>query len=145
VAEKKTPGRRSAYRHFLAMPTRRADNDSYGHMNNLVHYALFDTVINRYLVDAGRFDFLRSPIIGVVPETSCRYYRSFAYPETVDGGIRVAHLGRSSVRYEVGLFAMDEDTARAEGHFVHVWVDRETNSSVPIPEPIRFALERIKV
>jgi acyl-CoA thioester hydrolase len=144
VAERTPAGRRADYRHFLEMPTRWMDNDAYGHLNNAIYYAFFDTVINRYLVDVGGFDFQNSPVIGLVPETFCRYYKAISYPELVEGGIRVGHLGRSSVRYEVGLFVSGEDEARAEGHFVHVWVDRATSAAHAIPDDIRAALERIK-
>jgi acyl-CoA thioester hydrolase len=136
-------GRRSAYKHFLAIPTRWMDNDVYQHVNNVVYYSYFDTVINHYLIEAGGLDIQASPVIGIAVETFCRFRKSFAFPETVDAGLRVGHLGNSSVRYEIGLFGT-EDEARAEGHFVHVFVERATNKPVPIPPRMRGALERLK-
>lgn len=138
------PGRRADYPHFLAIPTRWMDNDVYQHVNNVVYYSYFDTVINRYLIDHGGLDIQASPVIGIAVETTCRFRRSFAFPETVEAGMRVGHLGNSSVRYEIGLFGGGEDEARAEGHFVHVFVDRATNKPVPIPGRMRTALERLK-
>ena len=138
------PGKRGDYPHFLDIPTRWMDNDIYGHVNNVVYYAYFDTVINRYLIDAGGLDIQTAPIIGIAVETGCRFRRSFSYPEPVEAGLRIGHLGNSSVRYEVGLFGRGDDEARAEGHFVHVFVDRASHKPVPVPPPIRAALERIK-
>jgi len=140
----KPVGRRRDYPHFLAIPTRWMDNDVYLHVNNVVYYSYFDTVINRYLIDQGGLDIQASPIIGIAVETLCRFRKSFAFPETVDAGLRVGHLGNSSVRYEIGLFGGPEDEARAEGHFVHVFVDRATNKPVPIPARMREALARLK-
>ncbi len=138
-------GRRTDYRHFMALQTRWMDNDLYGHVNNVVYYSYFDTLLNRYLIDAGKLDIHESQVIGVAVETLCRFHRSFAYPETIDGGLRVGRLGTSSVRYEIGLFGAREDDARAEGHFVHVFVDRATQRPMPIPPYIRAALEKILV
>ena len=137
-------GQRADYRHFLTIPTRWMDNDIYGHVNNVTYYSYFDTVINRYLIDAGGLDIQTAPLIGVTAETQCRFRRPFAYPEPVEAGLRVAHLGTSSSRYEVGLFGTAEAEARAEGYFVHVFVDRATNMPVPIPAAIRAALEKIR-
>jgi acyl-CoA thioester hydrolase len=139
-----SPGRRSDYRHFLVIPTRWMDNDIYGHVNNVTYYSYFDTVINRYLIDEGGLDIQTAPVIGIAAETQCRFRRPFAYPEPVDAGLRVAHLGTSSVRYEIGLFGTGGDEARAEGYFVHVFVERATSKPVPIPARIRAALERIR-
>lgn len=136
---------RARYKHVLLIPTRWMDNDIYGHVNNVVYYSYFDTVINRYLIDAGGLDPHNADVIGIAVETMCRFRRSFAFPEDIEAGLRVGHLGKSSVRYEVGLFGAGEDEARAHGHFVHVFVDRATNAPVPIPPPIRAALERLKV
>ena len=138
------PGRRAHFRHFLTIPTRWMDNDIYGHVNNVTYYSYFDTIINRYLIDAGGLDIQMAPIIGVAVETQCRYHRPFAYPEPVEAGLRVAHLGTSSTRYEIGLFGTDGTEARAEGYFVHVFVDRASGTPVPIPAAIRAALERIR-
>ena len=141
----KTVGQRAEYKHFRLIPTRWMDNDFYGHVNNVVYYAYFDTLLNRYLVDEGGLDFTHDTVIGVAVETMCRFHRSFAYPETIDAGLRIAKLGSSSVRYEIGLFGEAEPDARAEGYFVHVFVDRATQRPVPIPAKIRTALERILV
>jgi acyl-CoA thioester hydrolase len=141
--EKVAVGKRADYPHFLAIPTRWMDNDLYGHVNNVVYYSYFDTVVNRYLIDPGGLDIHRGSVVGVVAETQCRFFRSFTYPETVDAGLRVGRLGNSSVRYEIGLFGEGEDTARAQGHFVHVFVARASNKPTPIPVSIRSALERI--
>lgn len=144
AGERRQPEKRTDYFHFRTMPTRWMDNDQYAHMNNVVYYSFFDTLLNRYLIDEGGFDFVADPIIGIAVETQCRFHRSFAYPEDVDGGLRIGHLGKSSVRYEIGLFGAGEDTARADGHFVHVFVDRATNKPAEIPTRLRAALERIK-
>jgi acyl-CoA thioester hydrolase len=135
-------GTRADYPHFLPVPTRWMDNDLYGHVNNVVYYSYFDTVVNRYLIDPGGLDIHKGTVVGIVAETQCRFFKSFAYPEVVDAGLRVGRLGNSSVRYEIGLFG-EEDTARAEGHFVHVFVDRASNTPVPIPPGIRAALQRL--
>ena len=138
-------GRRADYRHFRIIPTRWNDNDVYGHVNNIIYYAYFDTVLNRYLIDEGGLDFMNGPVIGIAVETMCRFHKSFAYPEDIHAGMRIGRLGNSSVRYEIGLFGADEDEARAEGHFVHVFVDRTSNRPVSLPPRIRTALERLVV
>ena len=139
------PRPRTDFRHFSSITTRWADNDAYGHVNNVVYYSYFDTLLNRYLIDAGKLDIHEGRVIGVAVETLCRFHKSFAYPETIDGGLRIGRLGASSVRYEIGLFAQGEDMARAEGHFIHVFVDRTTQRPQPIPAGIREALEKILV
>ncbi len=138
-------GRRADYKHFMPLQTRWMDNDLYGHVNNVVYYSYFDTLLNRYLIDAGQLDIHNGMVIGVAVETLCRFHKSFAYPETIDGGLRVGKLGTSSVRYEIGLFGAGEDDARAEGYFIHVFVERATQRPKPIPEPIRAALARLLV
>lgn len=146
MSDKAAPiGKRADYPHFLPIPTRWMDNDLYGHVNNVVYYSYFDTVVNRYLIEPGGLDIHRGPVVGIVAETQCRFFKSFTYPETVDAGLRVGRLGNSSVRYEIGLFGEGEDAARAEGHFVHVFVERVSNKPTPIPASIRAALERILV
>ena len=145
AGERKPPERRQDYFHFRTMPTRWMDNDQYAHMNNVVYYSFFDTLLNRYLIDEGGFDFIKDPVIGIAVETQCRFHQSFAYPEDVDGGLRIGHLGKSSVRYEIGLFGVGEETARADGHFIHVFVDRATNKPSVLPAELRAALERIQV
>jgi acyl-CoA thioester hydrolase len=141
------PATRSAYPHFLAVPTRWMDNDVYGHVNNVVYYAYFDTVINRYLIDEGGLDIARGETIGLCVESHCRYLRPLAFPDVLAAGLRVLHLGRSSVRYGIGIFASASgpDEPAAEGWFVHVFVDRATRRSTPMPERIRTALERLVV
>ena len=138
------PASRGAYAAFLAIPTRWMDNDVYGHVNNVTYYAYFDTVVNEHLVRAGGLDIARSPAIGVVVETACRFHAPLAFPDVLDAGMRVVALGRSSVRYEIALFRQGDDAAAATGRFVHVWVDRETRRPVPIPAPIRAALEPLR-
>ncbi|MEN3236038.1 thioesterase family protein [Methylobacterium ajmalii] len=127
----------------MPITTRWADNDVYGHVNNVVYYAFFDTAVNSVLIADGVLDIAKSPVIGLVVETGCRYFRSMAFPDRVTAGIRVAHLGTSSVRYEVGLFREDEEAAAAQGHFVHVYVDRGTQRPVPLPAELRRALESL--
>ena len=136
---------RARYPHFLVIPTRWMDNDVYGHVNNVVYYSYFDTVINAYLVRAGGLDIQGSPVVGVCAESTCRYRAPFAFPEPVEAGLRVGHLGRTSVRYEIGLFKEGADEAAAQGHFVHVFVERAAMTTAPIPEGIRAALEKIAV
>lgn len=145
MSEKRPPERRGSYRWFLDIPTRWMDNDVYGHVNNVVYYSYFDTIINRFLIDVGGFAFQTSPVIGITPETYCRFHRSFAYPEMVEAGLRVGRLGASSVRYEVGLFGRGDIDARADGHFVHVFVDRTTQRPAGVPEALRQALNAIVV
>lgn len=137
----KTPAdTRAAYPHFHEIATRWMDNDFYGHVNNVIYYSYFDTAVNQYLISQGALDPARSEVIGLVVETQCRYFSSVAFPDTVHVGVRVAHIGNSSVRYELGIFRNDEDVASAQGHFVHVYVDRASNRPVPLPEPYRRAL-----
>jgi len=134
------PATRAQFKHFHPMPTRWMDNDVYGHVNNVVYYAWFDTAVNRFLIDAGTLDIAASPTVGLVVETGCRYHASVTYPDTVEIGLRVAHLGTSSVRYELAVFREGEDRASAEAHFVHVYVDRATQRPVPIPDATRAAM-----
>ena len=138
-----TVGRRAGYGHFRPVPTRWMDNDVYGHVNNVVYYSYFDTVVNLYLVEEGGLDFASGPVIGIVAESMCRYRKPLAYPEIIEAGLRVGRLGNSSVRYEIGLFRAGDDEAAAEGHFVHVFVDRDTRRPTPIPAGMRAALARI--
>jgi len=140
---RRPPAARGEFAHFLALPTRWMDNDAYGHVNNVVYYSFFDTAVNRFLIDRGVLRIAASPVIGLVVETGCRYHRPLAFPETVEIGVRVAHLGTSSVRYELGVFRQGEDIAAAEGHFVHVYVDRDTRTPAPLPDDLRAALETI--
>ena len=139
------PQARPEYRHFLEIPTRWIDNDIYGHVNNAVYYTYFDTVVNDYLIRVGGLDIHDGPVIGLAVETMCKFHRPFEFPETIDAGLRVGRLGRSSVRYEIGLFSSDQTRASAEGHFVHVFVSRKSRKPQPIPEQIRASLDRILV
>ena len=139
---KPTPEPRSGYRAFRSIATRWMDNDAYGHVNNVVYYSWFDTAVNAYLIDRGVLDIHRGETIGLVIETQCNYFASLAFPETVEVGIRVAKLGTSSVRYEVGIFGASDMTA-AKGHFVHVYVDKNTRRPVPLPAPLKTVLETL--
>ena len=132
------------YPHFSRIDTRWSDNDVYGHLNNVVYYSYFDTVVNRWLIQAGALDIHAGHVIGLVVETQCHYFAPLAFPQTLDAGLRVAHLGRSSVRYEIGLFASGDEHCAAAGHFVHVYVDRESRKPVPLPAPVRAALEPLQ-
>ena len=134
---------RNAYRHFRAIPTRWADNDVYGHVNNVVYYSYFDTVVNQYLVEQGALNIEKSAVIGLVVETQCEYFSPITFPDVVHAGLRVAKLGNSSVRYEIGLFRNEESAASAQGHFVHVYVNRNSRRSIAIPADMRAALEKI--
>jgi acyl-CoA thioester hydrolase len=138
------PARRADFPHVLDITTRWADNDAYGHINNSVYYFYFDTIVNRFLIEQGGLDIKTSTVIGLVVETQCNYFSPMAYPDLVRAGLRVAHIGTSSVRYEIGLFRNDEDIASAQGHFVHVYVDRATSKPVPLPERLRAAVEALK-
>jgi len=139
-----TPDPRTAYRHFLAIPTRWMDNDVYGHVNNVVYYSYFDTVVNQYLLEQGVLDIERGPVIGLVVETHCHYFSPIAFPDAVHAGLRVARLGSSSVRYEVGIFRNDEALASAQGHFIHVYVDRVSRRPVVLPKELRTALNVLR-
>jgi acyl-CoA thioester hydrolase len=139
-----TAGGRSGYAHFQAIPTRWKDNDVYGHVNNVEYYSYFDTVINSYLIRAGGLDIHGGAQIGYCVESHCRFDAPLAFPEVVDAGLRVAKLGTSSVRYEIGLFRAGEDTPAAEGWFVHVFVDRATGRPAPLNEPLRAALAKLQ-
>jgi acyl-CoA thioester hydrolase len=138
------PAKRSHYPHFRAVPTRWMDNDAYGHVNNVVYYSYFDTVINRYLVEEGGLDIAGSDVIGLCVESHCRFAKPVAFPDDLDAGLRVEHLGTSSVRYGIGIFARGEDLACAEGWFVHVFVDRASRKATPVPERIRAALSALQ-
>ena len=145
TAREADPARRGAFPHSVVVPTRWMDNDVYGHVNNVVYYSYFDTVINRYLIAAGGLDIAGGPVIGVVAESHCRYRQALSFPADVEAGLRVAKLGRSSVRYEIGLFAPGEDEAAAEGWFVHVFVDRASRRPAALPDRLREALSRLVV
>ena len=133
------------YGHVLDIPTRWKDNDVYGHVNNVEYYSYFDTVINAWLIDEGGLDIHRGPVIGLCAESHCAFHAPLEFPETVHAALRVGHLGRSSVRYEIGLFGARSAEPVASGWFVHVFVDRERRRAVEIPARLRAALERLVV
>src|SRR5215469_14957632 len=137
------PEARTAYHYFRRIPTRWMDNDVYGHVNNVVYYSYFDTVVNAFLVHEGELDIELGPVIGLCVESHCRYLASVAFPDLLDAGLRVAKIGRSSVTYEVGIFRVGEQSAAAQGHFVHVFVDRTTRRPAILPDRIRAALTRL--
>lgn len=136
---------KSAYRYFLSIPTRWKDNDIFGHINNVEYYSFVDTIITTFLVREGGFDIHCGPIVAVCAESHCRFRQPIAFPETIDAGLRVVHIGRSSVRYEIGLFRQGSDEAVAEAWFVHVFVDRSERKPQPLSESLRSALESIAI
>jgi acyl-CoA thioester hydrolase len=138
------PEPRSAYKAFRAIGTRWMDNDMYGHVNNVVYYSWFDTVVNAHLIEQGALDIHGGDTIGLVIETQCNYFAPLAFPEPVEAGLRVAKLGESSVRYEVGLFAAGAPETAARGHFIHVYVDRASRRPVPLPARLRSVLEKLQ-
>jgi acyl-CoA thioester hydrolase len=144
MTERARPESREAYRHFRTLTTRWMDNDVYGHVNNVVHYSLFDTAVNGYLIAAGALDIHGGEVIGLVVETHCNYFSAIAFPHNVDAGLRVTHIGGSSVRYEVGLFAEGEPLTAARGHFVHVYVDRATRRPAALPPALERALQALR-
>jgi len=137
-----TPSTRSQYRVFRTITTRWMDNDVYGHLNNVVHYSLFDTAVSGWLLEQGLIDPHRGEQIGLVVETGCRYFAELSFPDVITAGIRVSKIGTSSVRYEVGLFGNDNEAAAAEGFFVHVYVDRTARRPSPLHERLRNMLEK---
>ncbi|HET9643547.1 MAG TPA: thioesterase family protein [Burkholderiaceae bacterium] len=139
------PERRSAYFSFRPITTRWMDNDVYGHVNNVIYYSFFDTAVNGYLIDAGALDIEHSDVIGLVVQTRCNYFQPLAFPQTIEAGLRVARLGRSSVCYEIGLFAEGALQSAAGGNFVHVYVDRATRRPVPLPDALAAALKPLLV
>lgn len=132
---------RDAFRSYSRIDTRWADNDAYGHVNNVVYYAYFDSVVNRTLIESGALDVEKSAVIGLVVETHCNYFSPLAFPQAVDAGLRVARIGGSSVRYQIGLFAAGEALTAAHGHFIHVYVDRSTRRPTPLPERLLTVLQ----
>lgn len=136
---------RDQFRHFLTIPTRWMDNDIYGHVNNVVYYSYFDTAVNQFLIEAGVLDIHKGEVVGFVVDSGCAYFAPLAFPDTVHAGIRVAKLGNSSVRYEIALYRNNEPLPAAAGHFVHVYVERASNRSVPIPEPVREVLTSLVI
>ena len=137
------PRPRSAYRAWRTIPTRWADNDAYGHVNNVVHYLWFDTAVNAWLVEAGLLDIAAGDPIGLVVETRCAYFRPLSFPESAEVGLAIERLGTSSVTYRLGIFAAGQQAAAAEGEFTHVYVDRATRKPRPLPEEWREKLETL--
>lgn len=134
---------RAAWPHFTVINTRWMDNDVYGHVNNVQYYSYFDTAVNQYLIERGVLDIHQGDVVGFVVDSGCSYFSPVAFPDVVHVGIRVAKLGNSSVRYEIGIYRNDETAPAAVGHFVHVYVERSTNQAVPIPADVRKVLATI--
>ena len=143
MPERPQPEPRDHYRAFRPITTRWMDNDQYGHVNNVVYYSWFDTAVNAHLIERGVLDPAGGGVIGLVIETQCQYFAPLAFPQAVEAGIRVAHIGGSSVRYEVGLFAQGAPLTAAKGHFIHVYVDRATRRPVPLPPALKTVLESL--
>jgi acyl-CoA thioester hydrolase len=141
---KPQPEGRGGYKAFRTISTRWMDNDAYGHVNNVVYYSWFDTVVNAHLIEQGALDIQHGETIGLVIETQCNYFAPVEFPQTVEAGLRVAKIGNSSVRYEVGLFLKDEPLTVAKGHFVHVYVDRELRRPTPLPQRLKSVLEALQ-
>jgi acyl-CoA thioester hydrolase len=136
---------RDSFVHFMPLATRWMDNDVYGHVNNVQYYSYFDTAVNHYLINAGWLDIHHSEVVGLVVETKCTYHASVAFPDELDVGLRVERLGNSSVRYGIAIFRKGEAAASAEGHFIHVYVDKKTNTPVHLPDSLRRVLEPLLV
>ena len=139
------PQARSTYKTFSTLPTRWLDNDIYGHVNNVNYYSFFDTAIADYLMGQGGLDPWNSQIIGFCVESGCRFRKAIQYPEVITAGLRVTKIGRSSVRYEIGLFKGEDEESAADGYFVHVFVDRRSETPTPVPDAIRNALSKVTV
>ena len=133
-----------SYPHKLTIPTRWNDNDIYGHVNNAVYYFFFDTVVNEYLIENGLLELGKSDTVGLVVDTGCAYFAPVSFPDNIVAGLRVAKLGSSSVRYEIGLFRNDETMAAAQGHFVHVYVDEKTRRPKPLSDAMIAQLSKLK-
>ncbi len=143
MSHRPLPRPRTHFKVFRPITTRWADNDLYGHVNNVVYYAFFDTAVNGHLIDAGALDIHAGAVIGLVVETHCNYFEPLAFPQRLEAGIAVSQVGRSSVRYEIGLFAEGAPQSAAAGHFVHVYVDRDTRRPVALPPALRDAVEAL--
>lgn len=141
---KPQPEPRSAYRAYRSISTRWSDNDVYGHVNNVTYYGWFDTAVNGWLIEQGLLDIARSDTVGLVVQTQCDYFSPLAYPQSVEAGLRVAHIGTSSVRYEIGIFAQGQDWCAAKGHFVHVYVDKASRKPAALSVHFKTTLEQLK-
>lgn len=145
VPSKPVAYQRKDFNWFSPLTTRWADNDLYGHVNNVMYYSYFDSTANRYLIEQGGLDIHNGPVIGLVVDSGCSYFAPVAFPDALEGALRVAHLGRSSVRYELAIFRPNAEDAVAQGHFVHVFVDRQTRQSTGIPGQLRDALAQLLI
>jgi acyl-CoA thioester hydrolase len=145
MSERPTAEPRHAFPFFTRITTRWMDNDVYGHINNVVYYSFFDTAVNGYLIERGALDIDGGEVIGLVVETHCNFFAPLQFPQFVEAGVRVARVGVSSVRYEIGLFADEVPTCAASGHFVHVYVDRQTRRPAPLPAALVQALAPLRV
>lgn len=143
MTSKPTPTSRADYPHFHPLQTRWMDNDVYGHVNNVVYYSWFDTAVNHFLVEKQALDIPNGEVIGLVIETHCNYFAPVSFPDALHVGVRVASIGNSSVRYEVGIFRENDATAAAQGHFIHVYVDATTRRPVKVPDHMRSVLQTI--
>ena len=135
---------RTAYPHFNEISTRWMDNDAYGHVNNVVYYSWFDTVVNAHLIEQGVLDIHHGQTIGLVIETQCNYFAPVQFPQTIEAGLRVARIGSSSVRYEVGIFVQGEPMTAAKGHFIHVYVDKASRRPTALPSNLKTVLEALQ-
>ncbi|TFG88372.1 MAG: acyl-CoA thioesterase [Hyphomicrobiales bacterium] len=135
--------KRLAYRAFRRITTRWADNDIYGHIHNVEYYAFFDTVVNGHLIERGVLDIHNGGTVGLVVETKCNYFTPIAFPDELEGGLRVDRIGTSSVQYGVAIFRKGADIAAAAGYFIHVYVDRENRRPVPLPDKLRAELQAL--
>lgn len=138
------PEARSAYKAFRTISTRWMDNDAYGHVNNVVYYSWFDTVVNAHLIEHGALDIHRGETIGLVIESQCNYFAPLEFPQTVEAGLRVAHMGKSSVRYEIGLFVQGEPLTAAKGYFIHVYIDKASRRPTTLPSKLKSVLEALR-
>jgi acyl-CoA thioester hydrolase len=143
MADQPVTENRDRYKYYLSIPTRWMDNDIYGHVNNVIYYSYFDTVINEYLIRSGVLDIHDGGVIGIAVETHCQFHKSLEFPDLIEAGLRVGKLGNSSVRYEIGLFKQGVDDPAATGHFVHVFVDRANMRPVPLPPATRAVLSKL--
>jgi acyl-CoA thioester hydrolase len=142
VSRREAP-RRDAFKNWRTVTTRWADNDAYGHVNNTVYYEWFDSAVNAWMVEQDMLDIAAGDPIALVAETSCSYFSSLAFPDSVDIGLAVSQLGTSSIRYSIAIFGQGADSAAAAGEFVHVVVDRSSRRPAPIPSSWREKLEAI--
>lgn len=142
---KPTALRRQDFAVFRSIPTRWSDNDMYGHVNNVVYYSWFDTAVNTYLIEQGVLDPISGQWVGLVVETQCNYFAPLSYPQTIEAGLRVGQVGRTSVRYEIGLFAPSAEVCAAQGHFVHVYVDKVSQKPIALPLPLARLVQHLSV